>query len=87
MFVKLMMTWWHIILLSWLILEANSVQIHTCQRRCGNVSIEYPFGMMSKECYFNKGFEVSCRNSSGTEKAFMTSVYIEISKIKRERSL
>ncbi|KAH7548608.1 hypothetical protein JRO89_XS14G0178800 [Xanthoceras sorbifolium] len=69
MFVKLMMTWWHIILLSWLILEANSVQIHTCQRRCGNVSIEYPFGMMSKECYFNKGFEIHtcqrrCKNVS-----------------------
>ncbi|KAL5834204.1 hypothetical protein ACOSQ4_013701 [Xanthoceras sorbifolium] len=33
---------------------------------------------MSKECYFNKGFEVSCRNSSGTEKAILTSVNLEL---------
>ncbi|KAH7571248.1 hypothetical protein JRO89_XS04G0009000 [Xanthoceras sorbifolium] len=81
MFVK----WLHIILLSWLILQANSVQIHTCQRRCGNISIEYPFGMMSKECYFNKGFEVSCRNSSGTERAFLTSVNLELLYIDKYR--
>ncbi|KAL5581534.1 hypothetical protein UlMin_013976 [Ulmus minor] len=37
-----------------------------CESKCGNVSIPYPFGMGSKDCYLDKWFEIECNNISHT---------------------
>ncbi|KAK9178602.1 hypothetical protein WN943_027794 [Citrus x changshan-huyou] len=48
-----------------------------CSTECGNVSIIYPFGI-GKGCYFDKGYEVICDNSSGSPKAFLPSIKTEL---------
>ena len=48
-----------------------------CPTECGNVSIIYPFGI-GKGCYFDKGYEVICDNSSGSPKAFLPSIKTEL---------
>lgn len=45
--------------------------------RCGRVWIRNPFGI-GEGCYFNKGFEVSCDNSSGSPKPFLTSINLAL---------
>ncbi|XP_062075548.1 wall-associated receptor kinase-like 1 [Humulus lupulus] len=35
-----------------------------CQEQCGNVTIPYPFGIGSSDCFLDKWFEVSCANST-----------------------
>ncbi|KAL5581519.1 hypothetical protein UlMin_013961 [Ulmus minor] len=37
-----------------------------CESNCGNVSIPFPFGMGSKDCYLDKWFEIVCNDSSHT---------------------
>ncbi|KAJ0013887.1 hypothetical protein Pint_20400 [Pistacia integerrima] len=59
-----------IILLLWPIKASGA---HSCPYHCGDVRIIYPFGI-GQGCYFDKGFEVSCDNSSGSPKSFLTSI-------------
>ncbi|KAJ0014002.1 hypothetical protein Pint_21826 [Pistacia integerrima] len=63
------------IILLLLPLKASAI---SCPRRCGNVSFWYPLGI-GAGCYFEKGFEVTCDNSSGSEKPFLTSINLEMS--------
>ncbi|KAJ0079069.1 hypothetical protein Patl1_24548 [Pistacia atlantica] len=49
----------------------------SCPSRCGNVSFSYPLGI-GAGCYLEKGFEVTCDNSSGSEKPFLTGISLEI---------
>ncbi|KAL9412066.1 hypothetical protein AB3S75_045642 [Citrus x aurantiifolia] len=44
-----------------------------CQYSCGNVTINYPFGI-GDGCYFDKRYEVICDDSSGSPKAFLAGV-------------
>ena len=49
-----------------------------CPDRCGDVGIQYPFGI-GAGCYFDESFEVVCNNSSGTPKAILQRIGQEIS--------
>ncbi|KAI3864905.1 hypothetical protein MKW92_048021 [Papaver armeniacum] len=44
-----------------------------CRDRCGNVSIPYPFGMDSGNCYLNIGFKIYCNSSYNPPVAFLIS--------------
>ncbi|KAF7842370.1 wall-associated receptor kinase-like 10 [Senna tora] len=35
-----------------------------CESSCGSLQIPYPFGMNDPKCYYDKWFEIECRNSS-----------------------
>ncbi|KAJ0079637.1 hypothetical protein Patl1_24568 [Pistacia atlantica] len=50
----------------------------SCPSTCGNVSFWCPLGI-GAGCYFEKGFEVTCDSSSGSEKPFLTSINLEMS--------
>ncbi|ESR40351.1 hypothetical protein CICLE_v10025047mg [Citrus x clementina] len=49
-----------------------------CPDRCGDVEIQYPFGI-GAGCYFDESFEVVCDDSSGTPKAILQRIGQEIS--------
>ncbi|KAI3887003.1 hypothetical protein MKX03_028917 [Papaver bracteatum] len=40
-----------------------------CKERCGNVSIPYPFGMDTSNCYRDVRFKINCNNSQNSEVA------------------
>ncbi|KAJ0014772.1 hypothetical protein Pint_21834 [Pistacia integerrima] len=65
----------HILLLLWPI---NASQI-LCPNSCGNVKISYPLGI-GEGCYLNKWFELTCDNSSGSPRAFLKSVHLELNR-------
>ncbi|KAJ0078819.1 hypothetical protein Patl1_24604 [Pistacia atlantica] len=66
----------HILLLLW---QIKASQI-LCPNSCGNVKISYPLGI-GEGCYLNKWFEVTCDNSSGSPRAFLNSVHLELTGI------
>ncbi|KAK8478247.1 hypothetical protein V6N11_037081 [Hibiscus sabdariffa] len=62
---------WSIVLasiLSWAIAEAGN-PTPSCQRSCGNIRIDYPFGI--GEGCFMQGFEITCNNSYSPPKPFL----------------
>ncbi|KAJ0078838.1 hypothetical protein Patl1_24572 [Pistacia atlantica] len=63
-----------IILLLWPIRPSSAL---SCPQYCGKVKIQYPFGI-GERCYLNKGFEVTCLNSSSSTKALLSSINLEL---------
>ncbi|KAJ0078817.1 hypothetical protein Patl1_24600 [Pistacia atlantica] len=63
----------HIILLLWQIKASQNL----CPNSCGNVKLSYPFGI-GEGCYLDKWFEVTCDSSSGSPRAFLNSVHLEL---------
>ncbi|KAJ0080288.1 hypothetical protein Patl1_24582 [Pistacia atlantica] len=63
-----------IILLLWPIRTSSAF---SCPQNCGEVGIQYPLGI-GERCYLNKGFEVTCRNSSVSPKALLSSINLEL---------
>ncbi|KAK8664932.1 hypothetical protein V6N13_084701 [Hibiscus sabdariffa] len=62
---------WSIVLasiLSWAAAEAGN-PTPSCQRSCGNIRIDYPFGI--GEGCFVQGFEITCNNSYSPPKPFL----------------
>ena len=59
---------------------APPISKFNCTSSCGKVSIPYPFGI-GPACYMDKWFEVVCNGSGGSEKAFLTSIDMEVRQI------
>ncbi|KAK9004957.1 hypothetical protein V6N11_042407 [Hibiscus sabdariffa] len=49
-----------------------------CQTHCGNITIPYPFGTGSAECYINGSFLISCNTSFDPPKAFLATTDIQV---------
>ncbi|XP_039026923.1 wall-associated receptor kinase 2-like [Hibiscus syriacus] len=49
-----------------------------CQIHCGNITIPYPFGTGSVECYINESFFIRCNTSFHPPRAFLTTTDIEV---------
>ncbi|KAK8706170.1 hypothetical protein V6N13_049745 [Hibiscus sabdariffa] len=49
-----------------------------CQTHCGNISIPYPFGTGSAECYINDSFLITCNTSFDPPKAFLAATNIQV---------
>ncbi|XP_058112231.1 putative wall-associated receptor kinase-like 16 isoform X2 [Magnolia sinica] len=58
----------------WLTATATSQVPPGCQDRCGNVSITYPFGIGSSDCYKDDEFEVKCKDSLRRPKPFLPAI-------------
>ncbi|KAI3965604.1 hypothetical protein MKX01_010561 [Papaver californicum] len=55
------------------ITSIGSIAKTGCRDRCGNVSIPYPFGMDSSNCYLSIGFKIYCNYSYSPPVAFLKS--------------
>ncbi|RZC93823.1 hypothetical protein C5167_029466 [Papaver somniferum] len=53
--------------------STGSIAKPGCRDRCGNVSIPYPFGMDSSNCYLSIGFKIYCNSSYNPPVAFLIS--------------
>ena len=51
-----------------------------CRGSCGHLQIPYPFGI-GPDCYLDKWFEIVCKGTGGSAKAFLTSMDMEVRQI------
>ncbi|KAK2986873.1 hypothetical protein RJ640_000991 [Escallonia rubra] len=49
-----------------------------CQAYCGNVSIPYPFGIGSNNCYEDHNYALTCNQSFDPPKPYLTSLSLEV---------
>ena len=45
-----------------------------CNDSCGNVSIPYPFGMTTADCYLNDWFKINCTGKGSSARAFLPGI-------------
>ncbi|XP_021609104.1 wall-associated receptor kinase-like 22 [Manihot esculenta] len=50
------------------------IAMPNCEDRCGDIEIPFPFGMDSKDCYFDEWFEIKCNQS----RAFLNKINMEL---------
>ncbi|KAB1223172.1 Wall-associated receptor kinase-like 2 [Morella rubra] len=68
--------------------QATKLAKGSCQDRCGNVSIPYPFGMGAPHCYLDEWFAIDCdvTEPTGSRKSFLRNYGIEVLKIQLDSS-
>ncbi|KAK9289443.1 hypothetical protein L1049_007598 [Liquidambar formosana] len=58
---------------------------HGCTDSCGAVTVPYPFGIGAEQCYLEKGFEITCKESANNPpKPFLTRFDLEVLSISLE---
>ncbi|XP_062081376.1 putative wall-associated receptor kinase-like 11 [Humulus lupulus] len=59
-----------VIITGWFLMARSSTVLAAiyakpgCKGECGNITIPFPFGIGSSNCFLDKWFEISCRNST-----------------------
>ncbi|XP_062079186.1 wall-associated receptor kinase-like 6 [Humulus lupulus] len=59
-----------VIITGWFLMARSSTVLAAiyanpdCQEKCGNITIPFPFGIGSSNCFLDKWFEISCHNST-----------------------
>uniref|UniRef100_J3LWP0 Protein kinase domain-containing protein n=1 Tax=Oryza brachyantha TaxID=4533 RepID=J3LWP0_ORYBR len=56
----------------------TAATLASCQRSCGNLNIDYPFGIGSSHCFRQPDFELICDNSTQPQRMLFRNSTIEI---------
>ena len=73
-----------LILLTYGLAEAASPPMvkPNCPEFCGNVSIPYPFGMITADCYLNDWFKIDCIGNGSSARVLLPRINMEVLEIK-----
>ncbi|XP_028113999.1 wall-associated receptor kinase 2-like [Camellia sinensis] len=50
----------------WIVASATSTEKPNCPKKCGNITIPYPFGIGNPRCSMNKSFLLKCNHSKSS---------------------
>ncbi|KAK2986872.1 hypothetical protein RJ640_000990 [Escallonia rubra] len=75
-----------LILFLWLMIAPPSIAVAAapslakpgCQAYCGNVSIPYPLGIGSNNCYLDQRYAVTCNQSVNSSRPYLASLGLEV---------
>lgn len=65
--------------------ESSGLPMKSCESKCGDIDIEYPFGI-GANCSMNDWFVVVCNGTADNRRAFISSINLEVTDFLYERS-